>query len=139
MQTFVVLLMAATFGARLASTMLVVYLCEGAMGLPVFANGAGVAYMAGPTREYLVGFLVAATLIGYLAERRYGRTLSTAFVAFTLGLVTIFALGVSWLSTLIGIEKAVAVGPVPFMPATPGDCVALMDKNPADERSRNRN
>ena len=117
MQTFVVLLLGATLGWRLAGATLLAYLVEGAMGLPVFASGAGVAYMAGPTGGYLAGFLLAAIAVGWLAERGFGRTAPTVLVAFALGQIIIFGLGLAWLSGFIGMEKAIAVGLVPFLAA----------------------
>ena len=70
LQTLAVLTLGALFGARLAAATLTLYLAEGLVGLPVFAGAiAGPAYMVGPTGGYLVGFLVAAALVGGLAER----------------------------------------------------------------------
>ncbi|MCX8102554.1 MAG: biotin transporter BioY [Geminicoccaceae bacterium] len=117
MQTFVVLLIGATYGARLGAATLAAYLALGAAGLPVFASGAGPAYMMGPTGGYLVGFLVAAWLVGKLAERGLDRRVLTALPMFLVGDVVILALGVSWLATLIGFEKAWAAGVLPFLPA----------------------
>jgi biotin transport system substrate-specific component len=73
MQTFVVLVVGAAYGARLGAATVTLYLAEGAAGLPVFAGGGGLAYMAGPTGGYLVGFLAAAAVIGWLAERGFDR------------------------------------------------------------------
>jgi biotin transport system substrate-specific component len=117
MQTFVVLLIAAAYGARLAGITLGAYLAEGALGLPVFAKGAGLAYMAGPTGGYLAGFLVAAVVVGWLADRGYGRAVVTTLVAFLAGEAIIFALGVGWLAVFLGLPKALAAGLVPFLPA----------------------
>jgi biotin transport system substrate-specific component len=73
MQTFVVLGLGAAFGWRLGMATVALYLLEGAMGLPVFAGtpekGIGLAYMAGPTGGYLAGFVVAAGITGWLAEK----------------------------------------------------------------------
>lgn len=117
LQTLVVLLIGATYGARLAGTTLGSYLVIGAIGLPVFAGGAGIAYMLGPTGGYLIGFFVAAALLGYLADRGMGRSLASALVLFAIGEVVIFAFGTAWLATLIGIDRAIAGGLVPFIPA----------------------
>ena len=78
LQTLVVLLLGASYGARLGGSTLLSYLAAGAIGLPVFAKGAGLANMAGPTGGYLAGFLVAAVLIGWLADSGYGRTIFSA-------------------------------------------------------------
>ncbi len=115
MQTFAVLVIGMAYGWRLGGLTLLVYLAEGAAGLPVFASGAGAAYMAGPTGGYLVGFAVAATLVGWLGERGWDRSVVLTLAAMALGTAVIFGLGVAWLSTLIGVEKAVAAGLTPFL------------------------
>jgi biotin transport system substrate-specific component len=117
LQTLAVLLIGASYGARLAGITLGSYLVLGAVGLPVFASGAGIAYMAGPTGGYLVGFLLAAVLLGYLADRGWGRNLLSALALFAIGEVVIFASGTGWLAALFGVEKAVAGGLMPFIPA----------------------
>lgn len=116
MQTFAVLVIGMAYGARLAGATLLLYLAQGAMGLPVFASGAGLAYMAGPTGGYLAGFLVAAVLVGWLAERGWDRNVALTFLANLAGTAIIFACGVAWLSGLVGgLEKAVVLGFQPFI------------------------
>jgi biotin transport system substrate-specific component len=117
MQTFVVLLLGAAYGSTLGAATVLAYLAQGAVGLPVFAKGGGLAYMMGPTGGYLLGFLVAAWLVGKLAERGLDRRVPTALAVFLLGDLVIFAFGVSWLASLMGLEKAWAAGVVPFLPA----------------------
>ena len=115
LQTLVVLALGAAFGARLAAGTVALYLVEGLLGLPVFA---GPSYMMGPTGGFLAGFLVAATLIGLLAERGWDRSWLWLTGAMTLGHAAIFALGFAWLAMLIGPEKAFALGVAPFALAT---------------------
>jgi biotin transport system substrate-specific component len=117
LQTLVVLLIGATYGARLGGATLGSYLVIGAIGAPVFASGAGVAYMLGPTGGYLLGFLIAAVLLGYLADRGKGRSLLSALLLFAIGEVVIFAFGTAWLASLIGVDRAIAGGLLPFIPA----------------------
>jgi biotin transport system substrate-specific component len=117
MQTLVVLLIGAHAGTRLAGLTVLAYLLEGAVGLPVFSTGAGLAFMAGPTGGYLVGFLVSALLVSFAVERGFTRSLPAALAVFVVGDLVILGLGVAWLSTLIGFEKALMVGVVPFLPA----------------------
>jgi biotin transport system substrate-specific component len=117
MQTLVVLLIGASFGARLGGITLAAYLAQGAAGLPVFASGAGLAYMAGPTGGYLAGFLLAAIVVGALADRGFGRNVWTTLVAMVAGLSVIYALGVGWLAGFAGLEKAITLGVLPFLPA----------------------
>ena len=119
LQTLVVLAIGAAFGARLAAATVLLYLAEGLAGLQVFAGlGAGPAYMMGPTGGYLVGFLFAAALVGWLAERGWDRSLGWLLAAMVLGHAVIFAFGYGWLATLIGPEKAWIGGVVPFFAAT---------------------
>jgi biotin transport system substrate-specific component len=117
MQTFVVFVLAVAYGGRLAAVTVLTYIAEGAFGLPVFVGGSGLGYFAGPTTGYLVGFVVAALVIGTLAERGLMRSWPAALGAFLLGDAIIFALGVAWLSTLIGFEQALTAGFLVFLPA----------------------
>ncbi len=116
MQTFVVLMLGAVYGSRLGAATVLAYLAEGAMGLPVFVSGAGLAYLAGPTGGFLAGFVAAAFLVGLLAERGFDRRLATTLLAFLAGTVVLFGLGIAWLTVLFGFDKALAVGVVPFVP-----------------------
>lgn len=122
MQTYVVLCLAAAFGWRLGAATMLLYLAEGAMGLPVFAGtpekGIGLPYMLGPTGGYLIGFVAAAALIGWVAERGWDRSIGRMAVAMAAGHIVILALGWAWLSGLIGAEKAWTVGVAPFFAAT---------------------
>jgi biotin transport system substrate-specific component len=119
MQTFVVLVIGMSYGLRLGTATVMLYLFEGALGLPVFAGtpekGIGLLYMAGPTGGYLLGFLLAAALMGWLAERGWDRTLPWAIAAMTAGTVLQLVPGVAWLATLIGWDKAIAAGLTPFI------------------------
>src|SRR5690349_9490265 len=115
MQTLVVLMLGMAYGSRLALGTLLLYLAEGAVGLPVFAGAnAGLAYMIGPTGGYLIGFLFAAVLIGCLAERGWDRSPLKALAAMALGHAVVFLPGVAWLSLLFGFDKAVTLGLIPI-------------------------
>jgi biotin transport system substrate-specific component len=120
MQTFAVLVIGAAFGWRLGVATVALYLAEGAFGLPVFANaperGMGLAYMMGPTGGYLIGFLVAAGVLGWLAERGWDRSVWRTLAGMTLGTALIFACGFAYLSTLAGTEAAWTAGVLPFLP-----------------------
>jgi biotin transport system substrate-specific component len=119
LQTFVVLLLGAALGARLAAASVALYLVEGLAGLPVFAGAvAGPVYMAGPTGGFLVGFLVAAALIGFVADRRWDRSWIRLLASLSLGHAVVFAFGFLWLAQLIGVQKAFAAGVAPFVLAT---------------------
>jgi biotin transport system substrate-specific component len=115
MQTYAVTVIGMAFGWRLAGATVGLYLLQGAVGLPVFASGAGLAYMAGPTGGYLAGFLLAAILCGWLAERGWDRTVAGTLAAMTAGTALILTLGWAYLSTLVGAEAALANGVMPFI------------------------
>ncbi|HUN94005.1 MAG TPA: biotin transporter BioY [Burkholderiaceae bacterium] len=122
MQTYVVLVIAMAYGRRLGMATMLAYLFAGAAGLPVFAGtpekGLGVAYMAGPTGGYLVGFAVATWLVAKLAERGWDRRFVPCLAAMTAGHLLILGCGVAWLAVLIGGQRAIAVGFTPFVVAT---------------------
>lgn len=121
-QTFGVLLVGAVLGARRGALSLVLYLLEGAVGLPVFAGGAaGAFHLLGPTGGYLVGFVVAAWLTGYLAERGWDRDYR-CLLAMAAGNIAIYILGVVWLARFVGWEAAWVKGVLPFIP---GDALKI--------------
>lgn len=115
LQTFAVLLIGMAFGWRLAGLTLIAYITEGVLGFPVFASGGGLAYLAGPTAGYLFGFLEAAVLVGWLAEKGWDRSFIKTFAAAFIGCAVIYANGVPWLAMMIGSEKAITAGFVPFL------------------------
>lgn len=103
LQTLGVLFTGTVLGSRRGALALLLYLTEGALGLPVFAGGAsGVGYMLGPTGGYLVGFVVAAGVVGWLAQRGWDRRLVWAAVAMVIGNVIIYVCGVAWLAVFLG-------------------------------------
>ena len=121
MQTFVVLFLGFALGSRLGALTVVVYLVEGAAGLPVFAGtpekGIGIPYMLGPTGGYLVGFVLAAWAVGALAERGWDRSLPRAAMAAIVGLVAVYLPGLTWLAAVVGwSERVLALGLIPFLP-----------------------
>ncbi len=115
-QTLAVLLVGAVLGARRGAASLALYVAEGALGLPVFTGGAaGLARLAGPTGGYLAGFVVAAFVVGWLAERARDRRLPGSLLVFAAGEAVIFALGVAWLALYVGPGRALAAGLWPFL------------------------
>ena len=115
-QTLAVLLIGMTYGPRLGGATVAAYLLQGAMGLPVFAGAAvGMAALLGPTGGYLAGFFVAAVVMGFLAERGMGRSATSTVIAMLIGNAVIYAVGVSWLTSFIGVEKALMLGMVKFL------------------------
>ena len=106
-----------SYGWKLAFSTLVVYLAEGALGLPVFAKGGGLLYLVGPTAGYLYGMTIAGGIIGFLAERGYNDSYIKSLISLIVGTVIIFVLGVGYLGSVIGYDKALAGGLYPFIPS----------------------
>ena len=115
-QTLMILLIGMAYGPVLGAVTVVAYLLEGALGLPAFSGGkAGWPVLVGFTGGYLFGFIVAAFTVGMLAVRGMGRTITGTVIAMVLGNLVIYACGVAWLQSLIGLEKAIAGGVLPFL------------------------
>jgi biotin transport system substrate-specific component len=116
LQTFAVLLVAATLGASRASISMATYLAMGAASLPVFASAKTLSGVL-PTTGYLIGFVAAAAIIGYLANRGWTKNPLKLALAFALGSVVIYALGVSGLMITLGLtlDQALAGGVYPFL------------------------
>ncbi|PLS80512.1 MAG: biotin transporter BioY [Chloroflexi bacterium] len=116
-QTLGVLLTGALLGSRRGALALLVYLAEGAAGLPVFAGGAaGFARLLGPTGGYLLAYPLAAGLVGLLAERGWDRSIWRAGMTMLLGNLLIYLIAVPWLSWFVGsLTLALAKGMLPFI------------------------
>lgn len=115
LQVLAVFLIGAAFGRNLAFATVVLYLAEGVAGLPVFAGGGGAAYLLGPTGGYLVGFVFAAYVAGWAAEKGFDRQPLKLLAAMLVGEVIILGLGAAWLAVLLGTEKALTFGIGPFI------------------------
>ena len=120
MSTFAVLAIGTAYGWRLGTATILLYLAEGAMGLPVFAGtpekGIGLAYMLGGTGGYLVGYVFAAAAVGMLAERGWDKNVLTTGLAMLIGNALIYVPGLLWLGTLFGWDKPIIEwGLAPFV------------------------
>ena len=124
LQTLGVLFTGAALGSRRGALSMLLYLAEGLVGLPVFAGGAsGVTQLLGPTGGYLVGFVVAAGIVGWLAERGWDRHLLWTVLAMVIGNLAIYTLGVTWLAVFLGdLGSALVEGALIFVP---GDLVKI--------------
>ena len=117
MQTFVVLFLGVSFGYKIGLATVGLYLFEGIIGLPVFSNspekGIGLVYFTGPTMGYLVGFLGATFLAGYL---NFKTNIISIFFKLILSVSVIYILGILWLGNLIGWDKPIIqLGVSPFL------------------------
>lgn len=118
LQNLFVLLTGLLLGPRWGTTSVGVYLLAGALGLPVFAGGiGGIGRFAGPTGGYLLGFVPAVYVIGWISKRA-GERIIFDVIAMFCGSIIIYACGVTWLKILTSmtLSKALAVGMYPFIP-----------------------
>jgi biotin transport system substrate-specific component len=119
-QTLGVLLVGASLGSALGALSLVLYLAQGALGLPFFAGGTGgleLLRASSATGGYLLGFVAAATVVGALAERGWDRDLRGAISAMFLGEVVLYLVAIPWLihALGVGLERAIVLGLAPFV------------------------
>lgn len=131
LQVLVVMAIGLGYGARMGALTVLAYLALGAAGEPVFAGtpvkGVGLPYMLGSTGGYLMGFVAAAGVVGWLADRGWDRNVLTTVVALALGLVALYIPGVLWLAygfpitalgaefSGFGIAKGLEWGVLPFI------------------------
>ncbi|MGI6245454.1 MAG: biotin transporter BioY [Pseudochelatococcus sp.] len=117
MQTFAVTLIGALYGWRLGAVTVAAWLFEALIGLPVLTAGkVGIAPFVGPTAGYLFSFPLIAALTGWLAERGWnGHRPWLAFAAALAANGLCLIMGAAWLSTLVGVEKAILAGVAPFL------------------------
>lgn len=121
LQTAAVLLIGMIYGPWLGGLTVSAYLCEGIIGLPVFATGQHF----GPVLGYLLGFIPAAIVSGWLMQKGCGRHWFTAFFAGAVGIVIIFTLGVTDLANFVGWQHAVDWGLKPFVVTEPLKLLAV--------------
>lgn len=115
-QTFAVLLVGALLGSKRGALSMIVYLGSGLMGAPVFSKaGWGLSHLAGPTGGYLVGFVLAAFLVGKLSEMGWDRKVRTTVLAMTFGTIVIYFSGCLWLARFVGGDMVLKVGLLPFL------------------------
>jgi len=119
-QTFTVLLAGAALGSRLGATSMGLYWVLGAVGLPFYTEASGGWEVAtGATGGYLIGFIVAAWVVGILAEHGQDRTVMSAVPAFLAGNAVIYLFGVPWLMASVEsfdtLDAALAAGFTPFV------------------------
>ncbi|MGA7080077.1 MAG: biotin transporter BioY [Terriglobales bacterium] len=110
LQNFGVLAVGLLLGSRRGFAALALYLLEGAIGLPVFSMGAGIAYLLGPTGGFLIAYPLIAFIAGYIYEHSSRRFVWAAFSAMVAEVV-LFASGLSWLVVLThSVAQAVRFG-----------------------------
>jgi len=116
-QTLGVLLLGALLGRWRGSLAILAYITEGVAGLPVFAGAAaGPVVLFGPTAGYIFGFVIAAFLIGMLAEKGWDRKVWTASAMMIIGTAIIYLCGMVWLANFVPADKILMSGVIPFLP-----------------------
>jgi biotin transporter BioY len=125
-QTFAVLLTGALLGSRLGAITMIVYLIEGASGLPFFYGGlSGVGHLLGPTGGYLVAFPAGAFITGAFAENGWDKRFATAVLAMAVGSIVILLAGLAWFSLLTHTSPLVAFQ-VSVLKFIPGDVIKIL-------------
>ena len=127
-QTLGVLLVGAALGPELAAASMLLYVAEGAVGLPFFAGGGhgwSLLTLSSASGGYLGGFVAMGAVVGALARRGWDRTLRSSISAMLIGEIVLYAIGVPWLAAAacIGIERALVLGLYPFVV---GDVLKLL-------------
>lgn len=115
LQSFAAIFIGMAFSPTTSTKIILAYLVEGACGLPVFANfSCGIPVLLGPTGGYLLGFIPAAALTGYLLQYGFAKNRATIFVAALLGTITLFIPGYLMLAKFVGPHNAYTFGVAPF-------------------------
>ena len=117
-QTLAVLLVGSTLGALRGMVSLAVYAVLGIAGVPWFSDAmAGWRVVAGPTGGYVIGFIIAAGLTGWLAQRSFDRKVLGAVASFAAGTLVTFAVGLPWLAASLGLtlSQTLEAGLYPFI------------------------
>jgi biotin transport system substrate-specific component len=127
-QTLGVLLVGASLGAGLGGVSMLLYLAQGAIGLPFFSGGeSGVEFLrlSAATGGYLWGFVLAAAVVGALAERKWDRSVRSSIGAMFLGEVVLYAVAIPWLMQAldVSLSRALEIGLAPFVV---GDTIKLL-------------
>jgi len=125
-QTFAVLLTGALLGSRMGAAAIIIYLAEGAIGLPFFSGGrGGLAHLLGPTGGYLVAFPAGAFITGAFAEHGWDKRFLTAAAAMAIGSIIIMLSGWTWFSLVTNTPMAVSFQTT-VLPFIPGDIIKIL-------------
>ena len=108
LQSFAVAALAGAFGARIGTATVVAYLLEGALGIPVFATGGGIAYLMGPTGGFLLGFVPMAYVIGRATDLGGSSRVLMLTVSMLIADALLFVIGYAWLVLVLANLKGVS-------------------------------
>jgi biotin transport system substrate-specific component len=115
LQPLAILMIAMLCGRNIAVSSVSLYLFQGMIGLPVFAYGGGLPYFMGPTGGFLFGFLIAALVLGEMADRGWGKLFLKSILAMLIGMFIIYFFGILQLSFLKGFSFAILESLSPYM------------------------
>lgn len=115
LQTFVVLLSGILLGSKRGAATQIAYIFAGLAGVPWFSSGGGLQYLLSPTFGYLLGFVFAAYVVGFFAERGWDKKIITLAAALLIGTACIYAFGLLWLSKFVSQEHLLSIGLYPFI------------------------
>ncbi len=116
LQGHICLLFGVLLGKRIGTLAVLLYVLQGAAGLPVFAFGhAGLPILLGPRGGYLIGYILGTWVTGYLVERSGSKNLRQAMLAMVIGNLMIYLCGLSQLSLFVGIKRVFLLGMLPFL------------------------
>lgn len=122
---FAVYIIIYILGIHSGTVSVLIYLCLGTAGLPVFsAFSGGLGKLAGPTGGYLIGFLFIALIQGFLMDRFPGKN-APAAAGMILGLCVCYLFGTAWLSVQMQLTFTSALG-IGVLPYLPGDAVKII-------------
>jgi biotin transport system substrate-specific component len=125
-QTFFLNTAAVLLGGSLGALSQFIYVMLGVVGIPVFSGGkAGIGVIFGPTGGYLLGFIIAAFIVGKIAEAKRGAGIFWHIFAMLVGMAIIYSLGIMQLALVakMSFKKALAIGVLPFIP---GDIIKIL-------------
>ena len=125
-QTFFLNTAAVLLGGSLGALSQFIYVMLGVVGIPVFSGGkAGIGVIFGPTGGYLLGFIIAAFIVGKIAGAKRGAGIFWHIFAMLVGMLIIYSLGIMQLALVakISFKKALAIGVLPFIP---GDIIKIL-------------
>lgn len=127
-QTLAVLLVGSVLGATRGAISLMVYFSMGAIGLPVFSAATSLSF--GPTFGYLIGFVAAAAVVGWLSERGWHKSVAGVLGSFAIANTVIYLFGLPWLAFALGAlgvaNDFVSVTVVGFAPFVIGDVLKMI-------------
>lgn len=116
-QSLAILVMASSFGFKKAFVTTFSYVGAGAIGLPVFSGGKfGLTVLSGPTGGYIIGFIIAASIMGYYGDKGRDKEILSSILLFSIGHAIILFFGLLWLANFVSADRLLKAGFYPFIP-----------------------